>query len=139
MRHAITLCFSLALFFAVGCSGEKAPAPAAEGESAPAAAQEEATPTATAKGDEAAKSNCMITMKVDGMACGVACPPQVTKALLSVPGVESVDVSFEKSQAQVKASGTACGEGAQGTLLEALKSKSYEGEVKSVAAVKNPS
>jgi copper chaperone CopZ len=138
MRQSIILFFSLAILCTVACTGEKAATTAAEGET-PEVAADEATPTATAVGDKAAEGNCMITMKVDGMACGAACPPQVTKALLSVPGVESVDVSFEKSQAEVKASGAACAEGAQGTLLEALKSKSYEGEVKSVAAVKNPS
>ena len=140
MRHILALSLMFTVVLTLGCAKEKAADTTPETEAQAAEAEANPTATATKEADPAtAGKSCLITMKVDGMACGVACPPQVSKALLSVAGVESVDVSYEKSQAQIKASGAACGE-EHGPLVEALKSKSYEGKVTSVAeGPKDPS
>lgn len=64
------------------------------------------------------------TLKVSGMTCN-HCVMAVTKALGSVPGVESADVSLEKAQAVIKGSADAQ------TLIAAVKEEGYEASLQS--------
>ena len=47
----------------------------------------------------------LIKLQVEGMACGVMCPPKIKEDLLTVKGVEEVKVDFETKTATVKTSG----------------------------------
>ena len=47
----------------------------------------------------------LIKLQVEGMACGVMCPPKIKEDLMTVKGVEEVKVDFETKTATVKASG----------------------------------
>ena len=47
----------------------------------------------------------LIKLQVEGMACGVMCPPKIRDDLLTVKGVEDVKVDFETKTATVKTSG----------------------------------
>ena len=64
------------------------------------------------------------TLKVSGMTCN-HCVMAVTKALGSVPGVESADVSLEKAQAVIKGSADAQ------ALIAAVKEEGYEASLQS--------
>ena len=46
----------------------------------------------------------LIKLQVEGMACGVMCPPKIRDDLLTVKGVEDVKVDFETKTATVKTS-----------------------------------
>ena len=59
------------------------------------------------------------TLKVTGMTCN-HCVMAVTKALKSVPGVESADVSLAKAQAVVRGSANTQ------SLIAAVKEEGYE-------------
>ncbi len=128
----LALIFALALF--TGCSEEKA----TPTEASPEASAENTASEAVAT--NASANSCTITMNVEGMACGVGCPPVVKKTLLSVTGVDKVDVSFEESSAKIEASGAACEQPAHAEMIKALKAKDYEAKVKGVANTpKDPS
>jgi len=62
-----------------------------------------------------------LTLKVSGMTCQ-HCVMNVTKALNAVPGVEQVEVSLEKGEAQVS------GSAARSALVEAVKTAGYQAE-----------
>ena len=47
----------------------------------------------------------LIRLQVEGMACGVMCPPKIKEDLLTGKGVEDVQVDFETKTATVKTSG----------------------------------
>ena len=47
----------------------------------------------------------LIKLQVEGMACGVMCPPKIREDLMTVKGVEDVQVDFETKTATVKTSG----------------------------------
>jgi copper chaperone CopZ len=47
----------------------------------------------------------LIKLQVEGMACGVMCPPKIKDDLMTVKGVEEVKVDFETKTATVKTSG----------------------------------
>ena len=47
----------------------------------------------------------LIKLQVEGMACGVMCPPKIKEDLMTVKGVEEVKVDFETKTATVKTSG----------------------------------
>ncbi len=47
----------------------------------------------------------LIKLQVEGMACGVMCPPKIKEDLMAVKGVEEVKVDFETKTATVKTSG----------------------------------
>jgi len=59
------------------------------------------------------------TLKVTGMTCN-HCVMAVTKALNSVPGVESADVSLAKAQAVVQ------GDADRQAMITAVKEEGYE-------------
>jgi len=59
------------------------------------------------------------TLKVTGMTCN-HCVMSVTKALKSVPGVESADVSLAKAQAVVQ------GDADRQAMIAAVKEEGYE-------------
>jgi len=59
------------------------------------------------------------TLKVTGMTCN-HCVMAVTKALNSVPGVESADVSLAKAQAVVQ------GDADRQAMIAAVKEEGYE-------------
>ena len=59
------------------------------------------------------------TLKVTGMTCN-HCVMAVTKALKSVPGVESADVSLAKAQAVVQ------GDADRQAMITAVKEEGYE-------------
>ena len=62
-----------------------------------------------------------LTVPVAGMTCA-SCEKRVTRALLAVPGVESVDVSAARGSATVRAAGTLD----RGRLEAAIRSAGYE-------------
>ncbi len=62
------------------------------------------------------------TLRITGMTCG-HCVAAVTKALKSVPGVESAEVNLERKQGIVK--GTAD----TARLVQAIKDQGYGAEV----------
>ena len=47
----------------------------------------------------------LIKLQVEGMACGVMCPPKIKEDLMAVKGVEEVKVDFETKTATVRTSG----------------------------------
>ena len=47
----------------------------------------------------------LIKLQVEGMACGVMCPPKIKEDLMTVKGVEEVKVDFATKTATVKTSG----------------------------------
>ena len=47
----------------------------------------------------------LIKLQVEGMACGVMCPPKIKEDLLTVKGVEDVQVDFETKTATVQITG----------------------------------
>ena len=47
----------------------------------------------------------LIKLQVEGMACGVMCPPKIKEDLMTVKGVEDVNVDFKTSTATVKTGG----------------------------------
>ncbi len=47
----------------------------------------------------------LIKLQVEGMACGVMCPPKIKEDLLTVKGVEDVKVDFETKTATVQTTG----------------------------------
>lgn len=47
----------------------------------------------------------LIKLQVEGMACGVMCPPKIKEDLLTVKGVEDVQVDFETKTATVQTTG----------------------------------
>ena len=47
----------------------------------------------------------LIKLQVEGMACGVMCPPKLKEDLLTVKGVEDVKVDFETKTATVQTTG----------------------------------
>jgi mercuric ion binding protein len=47
----------------------------------------------------------LIKLQVEGMACGVMCPPKIKEDLMTVKGVEEVKVDFETKTATVKTAG----------------------------------
>ena len=102
------------------CSAEQPQSQAAE--------ETKATTAAAAVADSGA---CTVVMKVDGMVCNAGCPPVVKKTLMSVAGVDEVNVSYETSLATVQASGDGCGTQAESAMVEALKSKAYTATIQS--------
>ena len=46
----------------------------------------------------------LIKLQVEGMACGVMCPPKIKKDLMTVKGVQEVNVDYKTKTATVKAS-----------------------------------
>lgn len=65
-----------------------------------------------------------LTLSVTGMTCQ-HCVASVTKALQSVPGVESAEVSLEQKQAVITGSAD------PGALVRAVKDEGYDAEPKS--------
>ncbi len=63
-----------------------------------------------------------VVLRITGMTCG-HCVAAVTKALQSVAGVESVEVSLERGQGLIKGQV----EGAQ--LIKAVEKEGYEAEI----------
>ena len=47
----------------------------------------------------------LIKLQVEGMACGVMCPPKIKEDLLTVKGVEDVKGDFETKTATVQTTG----------------------------------
>ena len=130
MRSFNVLFFTaLALTLFAGCS-EKAPT----ADKAETAAAEEAVSAdkekTTASAEDGTAASCTVKMNVEGMACGVGCPPVVKKTLMAVEGVNDVTVSFEESLATIEATGKACEENAHEAMIEALKVKDYTGTLK---------
>ncbi|MHB1529537.1 MAG: CopZ family metallochaperone [Acidiferrobacteraceae bacterium] len=64
-----------------------------------------------------------ITLRISGMTCG-HCVNAVTKALQSVPGVRSANVSLELEEAVIQGAADAQ------TLLQAVRGQGYSAEVK---------
>jgi copper chaperone len=62
-----------------------------------------------------------VALRITGMTCG-HCVAAVTKALQSVPGVESVEVNLEKGQGLIK------GQAEAAQLIKAVESEGYEAE-----------
>jgi len=77
-----------------------------------ACSSEEAGVSVSAGGDAT-----LIKLQVEGMACGVMCPPKIKEDLMTVQGVEDVKVDFETKTATVKASG----EVDSGVLVKSLR------------------
>ncbi len=77
-----------------------------------ACGSEEAAVSVSAGGDAT-----LIKLQVEGMACGVMCPPKIKEDLMTVQGVEDVKVDFETKTATVKASG----EVDSGVLVKSLR------------------
>ena len=65
-----------------------------------ACGSEEAAVSVSAGGDAT-----LIKLQVEGMACGVMCPPKIKEDLMTVQGVEDVNVDFKTSTATVKTGG----------------------------------
>ncbi len=65
-----------------------------------ACGSEEAAVSVSAGGDAT-----LIKLQVEGMACGVMCPPKIKEDLMTVKGVEDVNVDFKTSTATVKTGG----------------------------------
>ena len=65
-----------------------------------ACGSEEAAVSVSAGGDAT-----LIKLQVEGMACGVMCPPKIKEDLMTVKGVEEGMVDFETKTATVKTSG----------------------------------
>lgn len=63
-----------------------------------------------------------VTLKITGMTCG-HCVRATTKALEAVPGVESVEVTFEPGGAVVH------GEADVTALINAVEEEGYEAEL----------
>ena len=59
----------------------------------------------------------LIKLQVEGMACGVMCPPKIKEDLMTVKGVQEVNVDYETKTATVKASG----EVDSGVLVKSLR------------------
>ena len=57
------------------------------------------TQDATAEADGA-----RYVLGIEGMACAESCPPQVKSSLEGIPGVKSVEVSFDEKRAVVRMS-----------------------------------
>ncbi len=57
-----------------------------------------------ATGGAAAENTTLIKLQVEGMACGVMCPPKIKEDLMTVNGVQEVTVDYETKTATVKAS-----------------------------------
>tara|TARA_B100000809_G_C15083214_1_gene510420 strand:- start:714 stop:1049 length:336 start_codon:yes stop_codon:yes gene_type:complete len=51
-----------------------------------------------------AENTTLIKLQVEGMACGVMCPPKIKEDLMTVKGVQEVNVDYETKTATVKAS-----------------------------------
>tara|TARA_Y100000758_G_C15906009_1_gene369664 strand:- start:175 stop:468 length:294 start_codon:yes stop_codon:yes gene_type:complete len=65
-----------------------------------ACGSEEAAVSVSSGGDAT-----LIKLQVEGMACGVMCPPKIKEDLMTVKGVEDVNVDFKTSTATVKTGG----------------------------------
>ena len=65
-----------------------------------ACGSEEAAVSVSAGGDAT-----LIKLQVEGMACGVMCPPKIKEDLMTVKGVEDVNVDFKTSTATIKTGG----------------------------------
>ena len=59
----------------------------------------------------------LIKLQVEGMACGVMCPPKIKEDLMTVKGVEEVKVDFETKTATV----TTSGDVDSGALVKSLR------------------
>ena len=59
----------------------------------------------------------LIKLQVEGMACGVMCPPKIKEDLMTVKGVQEVNVDYETKTATV----TTTGSGDSGALVKALR------------------
>ncbi len=77
-------------------------------------------------------SQCVAVVKVDGMACGMNCPPRVSMALKGIKGVNKVRVNYESRRADVLATATTCEKKALEQFPKALKEAGYEGKVTKV-------
>ncbi len=109
----------VALVGLVACGGkEEGGDDTTDGNDSGAAAQSESV-------DEAMLTS--ITLEVDGMVCGEACPPRVKEQLASVEGVESCTVDYPTKTAVVKVRKDAHVEPEQ--LVAALKGD-FKGSVK---------
>ena len=62
----------------------------------------------------------------------MACPPRVSAALKSIPGVQAVEVSYPKKQAVVLASPEGCNADAHKAMSAALQKAGYGGEVSKI-------
>ena len=65
-----------------------------------ACGSEEAAVSGAAGGDAT-----LIKLQGEGMACGGMCPPKIKEDLMTVQGVEDVNVDFKTSTATVKTGG----------------------------------
>ena len=79
--------------------------------------------------EEPEATQCELKVKVTGMSCPVGCAPRVQKALETQDGVANVTVSFEKGEALVSASGSACNVAQEERLMGALKKAGFEGQI----------
>ena len=59
----------------------------------------------------------LIKLQVEGMACGVMCPPKIKEDLMTVEGVQEVKVDFKTKTATVKTAG----EIDSGALVKSLR------------------
>ena len=89
--RAIAVLSVLSVFFLSACTCEDSAGSGAESSAAPAGA--------------AAGNATLIKLQVEGMACGVMCPPKIKEDLMTVKGVEEVKVDFETKTATVKTAG----------------------------------
>ena len=101
--RAIAVLSVIAVFLLSACTGDDSASSGAESSAAPAGA--------------AAGNATLIKLQVEGMACGVMCPPKIKEDLLTVEGVQEVNVDFDTKTATVKAAG----EVDSGTLVKSLR------------------
>ena len=101
--RAIAVLSVLSVFLLSACTCEDSAGSGAESSAAPAGA--------------AAGNATLIKLQVEGMACGVMCPPMIKEDLMTVKGVQEVNVDYETKTATVKASG----EVDSGALVKSLR------------------
>ena len=89
--RAIAVLSVIAVFLLSACTGDDSASSGAESSAAPAGA--------------AAGNATLIKLQVEGMACGVMCPPKIKEDLMTVQGVEDVNVDFKTSTATIKTGG----------------------------------
>ena len=77
-------------------------------------------------------SQCVAVVKVDGMGCGMSCPPRVSMALKGIKGVDKVRLNFETKHADVLATAKTCSKQSLEQFPKALKEAGFKGEVTEV-------
>ena len=111
MQRFSVICFTMALFSLGGCQKRT-----------------EAPNPMPAMGKPSTQQ-CLITMKVSGMMCGLNCPPKVKDALEAVPGVLSATADYPKRQAKALLDNAACNDTTFKELVDSLEDNGYTGEV----------